>query len=280
MSDKFTPIHNEVLEALMIKRLSTYEWQTLLCIIRKTYGYIDDNGDRKRIDWITNSQISDMTKISRPHVSRAINKLIKKRFLKKEGIQIGLSKDFYKLPKQATELPKQVMELPEQVTIRERITQTGNYRELPKQVLTDTQTGNKSLPKQVHTKEIKENTTKETIMSYFNEVCKKTLKLSPLRRKIIDNCLKGGRSVDDIKKAILNFSRDTWEDRAKYCDLVYAIGVRNKIDNFDKWFNLSKQISQEKTPEQKKKERDEYLKLFPQHRSYIENKEKQEAQCK
>ncbi|MEY2702799.1 MAG: hypothetical protein RLY43_1437 [Bacteroidota bacterium] len=76
------------------------------------------------------------------------------------------------------------------------------------------------------------------VITYFQEVCKlKQFKSTPERIKVVSTCLKKGRTIDDIKKAILNFSHDTWGDRQKYMDLVYAIGVRNKIDNFEKWFN-------------------------------------------
>ena len=30
---------------------------------------------------------------------------------------------------------------------------------------------------------------------------------------------------------------DDWEDRHKYCDVIYCIGIRNKIDNLEKWLN-------------------------------------------
>lgn len=78
------------------------------------------------------------------------------------------------------------------------------------------------------------------IIAYFQEVCKlKKYKSTSERIKIILICLKKGRSPDDIKKAILNFSRDTWVERSKYMDLVYAIGVIRNIDNFEKWFNMT-----------------------------------------
>lgn len=32
--------------------------------------------------------------------------------------------------------------------------------------------------------------------------------------------------------------KDDWENRHKYMNIVYCIGVRNKVDNLDKWLNL------------------------------------------
>jgi len=78
------------------------------------------------------------------------------------------------------------------------------------------------------------------IMDYFNTTCKKYvprgLKLTQSRKELIKKRLKEF-SLEEIKTAITNFSKDTWEDRKKYCDLVYAIGTKNKIDNLDKWLN-------------------------------------------
>lgn len=167
--DKFTPVHNDVLEALVKQRLSSYEWQVLLSVIRKTYGFVNKQGERKKTDFIASSQISIMTNVQRSHVSRAIGKLIQKGFLKKEGAQIGLSKDFYKLPKQV------IME-------KGKITHTGNSKlpkqvtkELPNQVQGCTDLGNSELPNQVHTKEIyKETTTKDNISKDISFEAKKT----------------------------------------------------------------------------------------------------------
>jgi hypothetical protein len=82
------------------------------------------------------------------------------------------------------------------------------------------------------------------IMDHFNQECKafcpKGLKLNDIRKRIIvQRLFKDKISLDDLKKAITNFSKDDWQDRGKYCDIVYAIGIRNKADNFEKWVNYS-----------------------------------------
>ncbi len=76
----------------------------------------------------------------------------------------------------------------------------------------------------------------EEILQHFNTVCHKALTLTKVRKSIIISRLKEGKTVEQLKIAITNFSQDTWEDRHRYCDIVYAIGVRSKVDNFDKWF--------------------------------------------
>jgi len=79
----------------------------------------------------------------------------------------------------------------------------------------------------------------ELILNYFNSVCHKSLSLNNYRKGVIITRLKEGKSVEQLKTAILNFSQDTWEERHKYCDIVYAIGhQKGKGDNFEKWYNL------------------------------------------
>ena len=51
LEDGYTEIANEILEALMRLHLSPNQWQVILCIIRKTYGF------KKKVDYIANSQI-------------------------------------------------------------------------------------------------------------------------------------------------------------------------------------------------------------------------------
>lgn len=123
----FTPIANEILEKLCELRLSGYEWQVLMVLFRKTYGW------QKPHDRISLSQFGAMTKIKPSHVSRTLNKLLKKRIITQIGNTIpqiySFQKDYDKyLPKQGIpqignrELPKQVIHLlPKQVTTKETI---------------------------------------------------------------------------------------------------------------------------------------------------------------
>lgn len=96
-------------------------------------------------------------------------------------------------------------------------------------------------------KEKKENTFTEKVSECFEYFKKSTgrpkINLDNARVKIIQSCLDKGRSVEEIKSAIDNFSKDEWPDRHKYCDLIYCIGTMNGKDNFDRWFNAGKNIS-------------------------------------
>lgn len=76
------------------------------------------------------------------------------------------------------------------------------------------------------------------VSSVFNRFLEKTGKkyqLTPERKKLILR-LKD-IPLDDIFTAIDNFSKDTWDERPKYMDLVYCLGQRSGKDNFEQWLN-------------------------------------------
>lgn len=132
LEDGFTPIANEVLEALCQVNLSPYESRLLWCIIRKTYGY------RKKEDWIANSQLIAMTGLPKGSVSKAKARLLKRKIVTQTGNRIAFNK-FYM---QWDQLPIEVTH--EKVTCTETI---DTHRETKVSVERDT----------------KETPTKETI---------------------------------------------------------------------------------------------------------------------
>jgi phage replication O-like protein O len=68
----YTRIANELLEALAKFRLSGNEYQVVLAIIRKTYGF------GKKSDTISMGQISEVTGLKRQNVNRALKSLSSK----------------------------------------------------------------------------------------------------------------------------------------------------------------------------------------------------------
>ena len=132
---------NEIIEAMAKTYFSSYEIQVLFAIFRKTYGW------HKKEDWITGSQLVNMTGINKSHISRTLKRLIKRNLIIKNGKKISFQKDYEKWKK-----------LPNQVTSKKLPNQD---KKLPNQVTEVTQIGNKKLPKQVNTKETKETSTKE-----------------------------------------------------------------------------------------------------------------------
>lgn len=98
MNDQYTPIHNEVLEALSKINLAPYETRVLFVIWRKTYGFIDPiTKQRKKYDWIAGNQISKMTGLDRRLVYRALQGLKKKNVIVRDDNKTGFSKAFMKL---------------------------------------------------------------------------------------------------------------------------------------------------------------------------------------
>jgi len=116
-----TQIANELLEHLMMLHLPPNQWQVLLCIIRKTYGY------HKKVDYIANSQIAQATGINKTHVSRAMACLEKRNLIIRKVKQVEFQKDWESWDK----LPILATKLPELVTKVTNIGNNNNGEKLP-----------------------------------------------------------------------------------------------------------------------------------------------------
>jgi phage replication O-like protein O len=118
-----TKFANEILEQLMRIHLSPNQWQVLMCVLRKTYGY------HKKYDYLTNSQICESTGILKPHVSRALCYLELMNIITRKGKIIGFQKDWEKWKK----LSKMVTykELPVSVNLDTKIPEMVNNKKLP-----------------------------------------------------------------------------------------------------------------------------------------------------
>jgi phage replication O-like protein O len=71
---------NEILEALIKSKLSGRELRIFLATARKTVGW------HKISDWISNSQLSQMTGIGISHINEIINNLKEKKIIKRKKI--------------------------------------------------------------------------------------------------------------------------------------------------------------------------------------------------
>lgn len=92
VEDGYTRISNELLGALVLADLSKQQWEVLMAIIRKTYGF------NKTEDDIALSQLSMMTDGDRGNHSRVINSLVERRILNRakgrHSFTLGLNKDY------------------------------------------------------------------------------------------------------------------------------------------------------------------------------------------
>jgi uncharacterized phage protein (TIGR02220 family) len=73
--------------------------------------------------------------------------------------------------------------------------------------------------------------------SYYLLKTKKAFKLTALAKELIKKRMSEGFTLEQMKMAVDNFVSDPWEKRKERLDLIYCIGIRNKIDNLDKWIN-------------------------------------------
>jgi len=136
----WTRIANSLILAFARTKLNTQETRIIFAIIHKTYGY------NKPSDWVSNSQLEEITGIHRCHCANTITRLKERNIVTKTGNKIKLNKYYFNW----RGLPKQV-------------TKEVTNKTVPKQVIGSTQTGNQLVPKQVPTKDniTKENNTKE-----------------------------------------------------------------------------------------------------------------------
>lgn len=86
----YTAIANELLDVLCQLHLSGNEWSYILAVLRKTYGF------QKKEDWISNSQIVQMTGMRKERVSEAKRSLISKGIVTENRNKISLQKDHEK----------------------------------------------------------------------------------------------------------------------------------------------------------------------------------------
>lgn len=91
-------------------------------------------------------------------------------------------------------------------------------------------------PCKVNTIQVNTNEVAQEFFAYFLLKTKKAFNLTPARKAIIEARLKT-HTLDQLKKAVDNFVLDTWAERHKFMDIVYCIGIRNKVDNLDRWLN-------------------------------------------
>jgi phage replication O-like protein O len=134
----YTPIANELVEALAHIRVNGEAMQVLWVILRKTYGF------QKKSDSIALSQFSLATGLSKIAVRKAVNKLLSLNIITQKGND--LAKEYCLVKDYSSWKP-----LPKKVT-------------LPKKVRGVTQKGTKRYPKSAQQKK-KETITKETIVA-------------------------------------------------------------------------------------------------------------------
>ena len=90
LENGYTRIADEILESLATVKMSGAEWQFIIALLRKTYGF------NKKEDWITNSQICEMVCLPKERVSEAKKKILERNIIDECGNKIAYQKDYEK----------------------------------------------------------------------------------------------------------------------------------------------------------------------------------------
>lgn len=83
----YTRIANNLLEAILGSKLTQNQMLITLAVIRKTYGY------NKKNDWVSNSQLAELTGLPATRCSTIRNELINLNILNSRGREIGINKE-------------------------------------------------------------------------------------------------------------------------------------------------------------------------------------------
>lgn len=83
--------------------------------------------------------------------------------------------------------------------------------------------------------------------NYYLLKTKKAFKLTDTAKILIEQRLKEGYVIEQLKQAVDNFMQDDWPERSKHLDLIYCIGrQKGKPDNLEKWLNVKSKKSDPK----------------------------------
>lgn len=124
LEDGYTRIANELLEAVMLAGMTQHQLLVFMAVMRKTYGF------NKKVDWVSNEQLSQLTGMLPHKCSAAKSALVKRNILTQEGRLTGINKELNEWKNEP--YPKKV-NLPE--SGKECLPESGN-RSYPNRVTT------------------------------------------------------------------------------------------------------------------------------------------------
>lgn len=87
LEDGYTRIANELLEAVMLAGMTQHQLLVFMAVMRKTYGF------NKKVDWVSNEQLSQLTGMLPHKCSAAKSSLVKRNILTQEGRLTGINKE-------------------------------------------------------------------------------------------------------------------------------------------------------------------------------------------
>jgi uncharacterized phage protein (TIGR02220 family) len=81
----------------------------------------------------------------------------------------------------------------------------------------------------------KESSEVADFLEFYNKTTNQKLKPNQKRTMWIKRRLAEGYTLEDLKTAATNFIKDDWEDRYKFLDVRYCIGIIGDKDNLERW---------------------------------------------
>lgn len=124
LEDGYTKIANEVLEKLGKLYMRPTQWQILMCIFRRIYGF------HKKEDYITNSQLIIDTGLSKQVLSRSIIEMVERNILVRDNKVIGFQKDWERW--KSTERMTKEKSTERRLESTERMTKVNRPRDIQK----------------------------------------------------------------------------------------------------------------------------------------------------
>ncbi|WP_334468923.1 replication protein [Arsenophonus sp. PmNCSU2021_1] len=85
LEEGYTRISNNILEAILTAGLTQHQLLIVMAVLRKTYGY------NKKIDWVSNWQLSELTGLLPHKCSAAKSALLKRKILISSGRFVGIN---------------------------------------------------------------------------------------------------------------------------------------------------------------------------------------------
>uniref|UniRef100_A0A6M3JM83 Putative DNA replication protein n=1 Tax=viral metagenome TaxID=1070528 RepID=A0A6M3JM83_9ZZZZ len=207
-------------------------WLDLLAIASKNDGYIRANATTPYPE----SQLAGLLVIEVELLKRTIEKCIKynKISLTKEGTYFVDNWDKYQLSKRHQRRLKNKIK---ENKIKDNSIE--EYRRVKESSQTDTVSS------------------KAAIKEFFAYYCsalkskgwiKRDLQLNHTRRRVIEQRLKDGYTLADLKACVDAFVADDWDRRGEFIELSYVIGLVRGVNMADKWLNKGEKPKKPRNP--------------------------------
>lgn len=227
----YTPIANELLDALCRLQISGNEWSYVHAVIRKTYGY------NKKEDWVTNTQIAKITGLHPVRVSEAKKKLVELQIVTENRNKISLQKDYQKwgkLRKTVTIVTEnRNSELRKTVYTKDTITKDNNYPAEPETSMYDIVPDLEEKPKKVpsRSKDI------EAVFRLFDNPAWPTWKLRPIERKAAE-VLFDTHGLEVLKKRLARIATEKKKGDPYFPEVNTPSQLLDKMPNIERYLNV------------------------------------------